>query len=50
MFPGFHAYDLIIVLVILLMIFGLEKLPKGRLLPRQEHQGVPQEYEGVGYA
>lgn len=28
MFPGFHAYDLIIVLVIALLIFGPKKLPE----------------------
>jgi sec-independent protein translocase protein TatA len=28
MFPGFHLYDLIIVLVIALLIFGPKKLPE----------------------
>ncbi len=28
MFPGFHAYDLIIVLVVALVIFGPKKLPE----------------------
>lgn len=28
MFPGFHGFDLIIILVILLLIFGPKKLPE----------------------
>jgi TatA/E family protein of Tat protein translocase len=28
MFPGFHGFDLIVILVILLLIFGPRKLPE----------------------